>query len=67
MRDGGRCRRVEVLTADERQFGPEQCWQDVLDRAAAIRRLRELEPGAWLARVTDRHGLETLYAVAEEG
>ena len=61
---GGDGKCVEVLNGT---LGDERDWQDVLDRAARIRKVGEYEPGVALVEVEDRAGKPRLYAVEEQG
>ena len=59
--DGGRC--IEVLNG---RLGAEHSWQDVLDRAARVRKVGQYEPGVMLVEVEDRNHEVRFYAVEEE-
>lgn len=63
MADGGRCRRVTSAGGQDLELGDVEDWQAVLNRAARIKRLRQLEDGSWLHQVEDSGGAVALYAV----
>ena len=63
MADGGRCRRVTSAGGADLELGEEESWQDILTRAAGVKRLRVLDGGAWLAAVTGGDGSVELYRV----
>jgi hypothetical protein len=62
-----RCVEVEAPAAAARQVGGVRCWQDVLDRAAAIKRLGDSDvPGyTGLFRIRGRREADRFYLVSE--
>ena len=67
MADGGRCRRATSAGGSDLGLGDEQSWQEVLTKAAGVKRLRTLDDGAWLAAVTGGDGSVELYRVEPSG
>jgi len=62
-----RCVEVEAPAAAARQVGVVRIWQDVLDRAAAIKRLGDIDvPGyTGLFRIRARRDADRFYLVCE--